>query len=170
MNKQGLSVAGLRGRVVLGACLAGMAILLASASEAGAQKGQGQYVTQASQRLAGLISKANDDGYKLANNKFSLGGGWLKQGKEWVNLFTITLDQGKEYRILAAGDNDAMDVDVQVVDPDNINNALASDTARSSEAVVNFRPNNSKRYLVRVRLYASQENRPAVCLGIVMGK
>src|ERR1035438_9811921 len=84
-----------------------------------AQQGQGVYVTQASARLTKLITAANKSKYKLADNSFSIGGGWLKQSKtKWVPLFTVKLEAGVDYRFLAAGDNDARDVDLDIRDPD----------------------------------------------------
>jgi hypothetical protein len=170
MRKEGLAVESFRKRFAVGVCLASMLVGLAWARDTVAQQGQGKYLTQASERLSNLIDKANADGYKLANNEFSIGGGWLKQGKEWVSLFAIPLSKEQEYRVLAAGDNDATDVDVQIVDANNPSKVLASDTATSAEAVVNFRPDTTQRYLIRVRVYASRNNLPAVCLGIILAK
>src|SRR4051812_18690224 len=83
----------------------------------GAQEGQGKFITEASSRLTRLIAAANKQGYNLPDNTFSVGGGWLKQGKgTWVPLFTVPLEQGKSYRFLAAGDMDAKDVDIEVQD------------------------------------------------------
>jgi len=129
--------------------------------------GQGKYVNSASARLVKLINTANGDGYKLANNSFSIGGGWLKQtGTEWVTLYTTVLSKGTDYRLIAAGDMDAKDVDLQILD--DRGNVVASDTATSPEAIVNFRPSATARYTVRIRLFASAGNAPCVCLSILM--
>ncbi len=163
---------GARGRFALGA-----AVILAMAAvlpgeTARAQQGQGQYLTEASSRLGKLIARANKDGYSLYNNQFSVGGGWLRQGQNnWVSLYTITLEAGKSYRLMAAGDADARDVDLQVKDLDGNEKAVDADT--KSEAVVDFSPRITQKYLVRVRLYDSAKDNqgrklPCMCLAIVM--
>jgi hypothetical protein len=145
-----------------------VALVLAVAGPAGAQEGQGKYVTQASNRLTGLIEQANKDGFKLSNNKLSIGGGWLKQGSEWVTLFPVILEKGKAYRFLAAGDDDAMDVDLQIIDANGAE--LKADTKSDPQAVVDFTPTSTQQCQVRVRVFASRENVPCVCLGLVLTK
>src|SRR5205823_3040850 len=71
------SSSGLCARFALGALLAAALVLLGPAPRASAQEGQGKFLTQATQRLIKLIAKANEDGFVLANNQFSIGGGWL---------------------------------------------------------------------------------------------
>jgi hypothetical protein len=168
MRNQQLASRGPWGRLALGVCLAGVVSVLGLAGRADAQKGQGSFLTQASERLAGMINKSNGAGYMLANNKFSIGGGWLKQGKEWVSLFTINLEEGKDYRFLAAGDNDAMDVDLQVVDP--AMTVVAKDTKRDATAEVDYKPAKTLRYLVQVRVFESRNNLPSLTLATVMVK
>jgi hypothetical protein len=130
---------------------------------------QGVFITQASARLNKLIDAANTDGYKLKDNSFSIGGGWIKQSqKDYVNLYKVPLTAGKDYRFLASGDNDAKDVDLEVLDPSN--KVVASDNAVDPNANVSYRPTTSGLFTVRVRLYDSRNNLPCVCLGIVMVK
>jgi hypothetical protein len=146
-----------------------MTLVLCGDGIAPAQEKQGIYITQASARLTKLIDKANGDGYKLDDNSFSIGGGWLAQSTtKWVSLYTVTLQSGKSYRFLAAGDADAKDVDVEVLDATG--KKVASDTATAPEASVDFRPDTTQQYKVRVRLYASRENLPCVCLAVVLSK
>jgi hypothetical protein len=157
------------GRFALVVFLASVLGLAVSEQRASAQQGQGVYVTQASARLTKLINSANKAKYKLSDNSFSIGGGWLKQSKTaWVPLFTVELKAGREYRFLAAGDNDARDVDLDIRDPDGT--TVAVDDKTDPEAVVNYRPTNSGIYTVRLRLYESQDNLPCVCLAIMMVK
>jgi hypothetical protein len=144
-----------------------LAIVLLGSGTASAQQGQGKYVAEASARLIKLINSANGDGYILQDNSFSIGGGWLKQGRDlWVPLYTVQLQAGREYRFLASGDADARDVDLQIVGPGG--NVVASDVDTAADAIVNFRPNASGRYEVRIRLYDSDNNLPCVCMGIMM--
>jgi len=134
-----------------GLYLAGLLALLGLNENAQAQ--QGKYFTQASTRLSTLIDKANGDGFKLDTNKFSSGGGWLNQGTAWVSLFTINLEAGKKYRLLAAGDDDARDVDLRVMDP--AKTEVAKDVATAKTAEVDYTPKTTLKYLVQVRVYDS---------------
>lgn len=153
---------------ILGLSVALLAFLL-NPRNGRAQEKKGPYIAQASQRLIKLIDKANGDGYKLQDNKLSIGGGWMKQGNDnWVTLYSIVLEKGTAYRFLAAGDNDAQDVDIQVLDGNG--KVVAVDVKNDPEAIVDFTPSASQQYQVRVRLYASRDNLPCVCLGIVMSK
>ena len=127
---------------------------------------QGKYVNSASARLTRLVDAANKDGYKLSNNSFSIGGGWLKQNTDWTPLYTIELQAGKEYRFVAVGDMDARDVDLQVRDANG--NTVASDTSTAPEAIVTYTPTKSGRYMVRLRLFASRDNVPCVCMAITL--
>lgn len=168
--KQGLSW-NLARRLACGSCLAVFVTVVSTctSTSALAGEGQGEYLTQASERLIKLVAKANADGYKLQNNSFSLGGGWLTQSQStWVPLFTINMEVGKNYRCLAAGDNDAKDVDLQIVDPSG--KVVAEDTGTNPQAVVNFSPRESGRHLIRLRLYESNKSLPCACLGIVTVK
>jgi len=143
--------------------------VFASASRGSAQEGQGKYITEASVRLTRLISTANKDGYQLQENSFSIGGGWLKQSKEtWVPIYKVSLEEGKQYRFLAARDEDAKDVDLEILDADG--KRVAMDEKTDPEAVVDFVPNASGTYQVRIRLYDSMNNVPCACLSIVLNK
>lgn len=146
-------------------CLALLALLI-FATTGYAQ--QGKYVGSAAARLKQWVDASNEQGYKLQNDGFSIGGGWIKQSKEWVSLYTTELKAGKGYRFIAVGDMDARDVDLQIVD--SRGRVVANDSLTEPEAIVNFRPQNTDRYTVRIRLYASNQNLPSVCIAIVMVK
>ncbi len=158
---------GRRAPLALGALMLGSLLLLGPGDGARAQQGQGRYLTEATTRLSKLITRANIDGYIFQNNSFSIGGGWLQQGENnWVPLYTIDLQGGRRYRFLASGDFDAKDVDLQVLDLNG--RVLAEDVGTEPEAVVNFTPAYTGRFLVRVRLYEARDNLPCLCLGILM--
>jgi hypothetical protein len=133
---------------------------------------QGKYVNSASARLVKLVDKSNEQGFQLTNDGFSIGGGWLKQGAQnWVPLFTVNLQAGKEYRFLAVGDMDAKDVDLQLIKGDTAvlhPVIVAQDTATAPESVVTYRATTTGRYTVRLRLFASNDNYPSVCIAIMM--
>ena len=154
-------------RFSLGVCVATVLALVVGTNQASAQ--QGAYITQASARLAKLVDKGNSDGYKLQNNSFSVGGGWLKKSDEWVGIYTVQLTAGKQYRFLASGDNDARDVDLRITDLKG-EKVLKADVDTAADAIVNLTPKTSGRYLVQIRLYSSREDLDAVCLSVMMVK
>jgi hypothetical protein len=155
--------------LVLVAFAAATVAVLAAGTPAPAQQGQGKFITEAAARLSKHIGAANGDGFKLVDDRFSIGGGWIKQGaSNWVSLYTLNMTAGKTYRVIAAGDNDAKDVDVEI--QDGAGKTVAKDTSTDPEAIVNFTPGTSGKYLVRVRLYASRNDLPCVCMAIVMAK
>ncbi len=83
------------------------------AGPVGAQQGQARYVSEACGRLGKLIARANDDGFRLAENQGASWGGWLTQSRaQWVTVHTTTLKAGKTYRVVG-GDADAQDVDAR---------------------------------------------------------
>ena len=144
------------------------AVLCLGAGRASAQ--QGKYVAEAANRLTKLIDTGNKAGYVLSENTFSIGGGWLKQSKkDWIPLFTVQLVAGKPYRFLAAGDGDATDVDLEILDPSG--NVVAQDAEKDPTATVDFTPRMGGKYTVRVRLYASNANNdPCLCMAVMMTK
>ena len=144
-----------------------LGLFLFAPAAAQAQQDQGRYVTETAERLRREIAQGNRDGYVLYNNYFSAGGGWLLQGQNnWVNLFTIELEAGRSYRLIAAGDGDAQDVDLEVRDLDGRRYAI--DDSTDPDAVINFTPETTRRYQIRVRLYSSRQNLPCFCMAIVM--
>lgn len=144
-------------------------VLGATASSARAQEGQGKFVTQAAARLIKLIDISNKSAYSLQDNSFSIGGGWMKQSPEaWFPLYTVELKQGRSYRFIAAGDADAKDVDLDILDPSG--KIVAKDEKTDPEAVVDYVPVTSGRYTVRIRLFDSANNYPCVVLAVVMSK
>ena len=165
----GMIVRGGRRSGVLGVCLAALLAVLGSTSRVSAQNGQGKFVTEASAALIKLIDVSNTQGYTLENDLFSIGGGWLRQSQtNWVPLYTINLQAGKQYRFLAAGDGDTIDLDLQIVDA--AGRVVAEDVGTEPNAIVNFNPRGDGKYTVRMRLYASRNNLPCMTLAVVMAK
>jgi hypothetical protein len=152
--------------VVLGASLVAV---LAATNTAAAQESDSKRLIQASGRLHKLIEKANADGYKLHHHKFSIGGGLLKQGEDaWVTVLKVKLEAGKQYRIVAAGDHRAKDVDLHVLNSKG--QVVASDELVDPTAVVDFTPSDSQEFTLRVRVFASENNEACVCLAVVLAK
>lgn len=148
---------------------ASMGVLLERDAKAPNANDRGQYVAEAVTRVAKLIDKANDAGYTLVEPSVALGGGWLKQDRnQWVALSTVRLTGGQRYRFLAGGDNDAKEVAVQIVDPEDVAKEYVSNKGRAQEGWIEFEPKTTGNYRVRLCLYDSRENLPCFCLGVVM--
>jgi len=166
MRKQGFSSC-LTRPLGVGICLTGLLLLLGTTADAQ----QGKYVEQAGKRLVKLIDDANGQGFRLATNKFSIGGGWLNQSTDWMPLFKIKLEAGKKYRFLGAGDDDAMDVDVRVMDP--AGTQVAVDGSLAKTASVDWTATKSLAYTVEARVFksragASGKQVPSFTLATVM--
>lgn len=150
-----------------GICIVGVLALLTGQQQAFAQK-QGVYLTQASARLAKLIDAGNGEGYTLINNKFSLGGGWLKKSEEWTTLYSINLTGGKKYRVIASGDDDAKDVDLRILDAKM--NQVAIDDGTAVDAIINFTPKMTGKYTVQIRVFDSKGGVDSLCISALMAK
>ncbi len=151
------------------AILATLTALVLPGTVAAQNERQGPYIVQAAQRLQKLTDQANTAGFKLDNNKFSMGGGWYNQGDKWMNVFNLTLKAGRTYRVIVAGDGDARDVDVAVVQM-KTGKVIAVDVKNDPEAAVDVTPAATQKYVVRIRLFDSRDNLPCVCLAVVMVK
>jgi hypothetical protein len=167
MRNFGSSAGSVRVRFGLTVLVVSALAVVAPGNSTAQQRGQGQYVTEAADRLSKQIEKANKDGYAFQDNNFSIGGGWLKQSTQnWVPLYTLNLKAGKKYRFIAAGDADAQDVDLEIKDGNG--KTLKADVSTDPVAVVDYSPETTGKYLVRVRLYKSDGSAPCLCLAVVM--
>jgi hypothetical protein len=125
---------------------------------------------EATKRLTRLIQYEEKEGYKLINDKVSIGGGYLIRGMglapgDWVSTIEMTLEAGKSYTVLAAGDDDVRDIDVDLQD------SQGKVVGQNDESgTIQHRPKTTQVYRIRMRLFASRNNVPCVCLVIVMAK
>jgi hypothetical protein len=116
-----------------------------------------------------MVDASIRSGYRVNGNSFFMGGALLKQSQQnWVGLATVDLDPARSYVFLAAGDGDATDVDIQIVNSSGA--VVAQDATANVEATVEYRPNVGGRYTIRMRLYASQGNAPCYCIAAMLGK
>jgi hypothetical protein len=120
-----------------------------------------KYLKEAAEVLSGLMGRAEDDGYRL-EKAMTLAGGWIDKSDKWTGLYQLRLQEGSTYRFMAAGDADATDVDLRLTDPDG--NVVAKDTSVARTAVVNFTSRKTIFYTVEIRVYASANDVPCVCL------
>jgi hypothetical protein len=145
--------------------------LAASAREVHAQspKGPGDYIGEASQRLGDMIEGASRADYGLYLDSFLLGGSFVKLNQgNWVKIAEVDLERANSYIFLAAGDGDALDVDVQVLDPNG--NMVAQDVTNNVTASAEYSPAVSGRYALRLRLAASRGNFPCYCMAAMLRK
>src|SRR4051794_24496845 len=105
------------GRFAVGLAQASVVLVLVVAANAGAQNAQANRFEEASSAVRPLIEKAGKDGFKFGEGRQAVSGSWVKQGSErWVKVLTLKMVPGKTYRLMAAGDKGALDVDLQVLD------------------------------------------------------
>jgi len=156
-------------RFVMAAVIGGS---LMSARPAAAQGDVATYSKEAMDDLIGLLKKASKEGYKMEPSTTTMFGGWLPKGQatgneRWIPMLILkNMDPNKQYRIIAAGDNDTKDLDLRIVDP--AGNIVAKDTTVLRDAEVTFRPTRKQDYTIELRLYDSRDN--CVCLGAILQK
>ena len=89
------------------------------------------------------------------------------QNAPWVSvLVASSLNPNNMYRIVAAGDNGAKDLDIRVLDPQG--NVVAEDNLTTAVPEVTFRPSREQDYTIQLRLYNSTNN--SVCVGAILTK
>jgi hypothetical protein len=143
---------------------------LMSAGPVAAQQDVATYGKEAMDDLVGLLRKAAKDGYSMEASTSTMFGGWLprgrKQGNErWVPMLTLrNLDPNKQYRIIASGDNDTIDLDLRILDPTG--KVVAQDVTIFRDAEVTFRPARQQDYVIELRLFESRDN--CFCLGAIL--
>lgn len=144
-------------------------VIFGFAAEGSSQQAPGTYIKEAANRLADLVNTAAKQGFSVQSNAFSTGGAMIKKdANRWIPIYTVQLTEGRAYVLLAAGDNDAKDLDLDIQDTSG--KTLAEDTLTSPTAVVSFTPKVSGRYTVRLRLYDSRDDLPCYCLATVMAR
>lgn len=123
------------------------------------------YSAQAVVRVTNIASTAKFINYGYREG-LSILGGWI-EGRSYLT-FSTRLIQGVDYLLLAAGDNDAQDVDLEIVDANG--NVLAKDDGKQAYAIVTFRPRVTAYYTLRLTLFKSRNNLPCVCAMTILKK
>jgi hypothetical protein len=129
------------------------------------------YSKEALTNLTPLLRKAGQGGFKLEVGA-AIFGGYMPRGRgqgnePWLPVISLVLDPNKQYRIIAAGDNDALDLDLRVVDPAT-GAVIALDDRIDATAEVTFQPPRQQRYEVQFRLYDSRDH--CICIGILLSR
>jgi len=149
------------------AALVGLLALGVLASPAQAQgKASGTYLKEAFNRVtdnAALGGKIGNYGYI---DGISIMAAWLNSSGKAT--FTLTLDANVDYLFLGAGDADALDVDLTILNDKN--EVVAEDTRTAADAVVTFTPKVTGRYTMELILYKSKNNVPCVCAATILRK
>ena len=154
--------------LVIAAVVAG----LLPASPAFAQQSIAAYGKEAMESLGHLLDKGARDGYKMEARTTTIFGCWMPKGEKsgnepWVSVLIATkLSPNKAYRIIAAGDNDTIDLDLRILDPSGA--VVVEDNLITREPEVTFRPTREQDYTIQLRLYHSRDN--CVCMGSILTK
>lgn len=86
--------------------------------------------------------------------------GILNRGR--ATTFARTLYRGTEYALVTGGCESANDIDLYVYDRNG--NLIYSDNDSSKTAVVNFRPNYTGTYYIKVKMYSASSDGVHWCL------
>ena len=108
--------------------------------------------THGANRNAGLLVKLMRD--KGWNVRDTFTRGLMKRGT-W-KVYPVTLYQGNYYKLIAAGCEDAYDVDLVVLDANK--NIVGEDTDNAPLAAVDVVPNKTGTFLIAVKMYKSTPN------------
>jgi hypothetical protein len=101
-------------------------------------------------RAARTVDRLSDFGYCPGTCVL---GGYLAQGQS--KDFETTLEPGTRHLILAGGDSDATDVDVEIIEK-RTGRTVASDNTVGPWGIVFFTPSSNDFYVLRVRLYRTR--------------
>jgi hypothetical protein len=122
--------------------------------------GAGKYLTQAVTRVMASMRKVGDD--------FGFDEGVCIMGAFLAPKATVAFDRplraGSAYVILGGGDNDAEDLDIEVLGPDG--RVVARDVETNAVPVVRFTAPRSGTYTIRQKLYKARSS--SFCLLAVL--
>lgn len=147
--------------------LAGTCFLIAGGGMAHAQgRDSGRYLSEAFTRVtdnANIAKQVVGYGY---NEGISILGGWVDQGNHL--RFTLPLKGGTSYLFLGAGDKDAEDVDLEILNENG--KVLAADVRVAADAAVEFTPQVDGAYTLKLTLFRSNQKAPCVCVATILKK
>ena len=152
--------------------IAAVAAGLFAAGPVFAQRSIAAFGKEAMDSLGHMLDKAARDGYTMEARTTTMFGCWMPKGEKtgnepWLSVLTLTkASPNKTYRIIAAGDNDTIDLDLRVLDPSGA--VVIEDNLITRETEVTFRPTREQDYTIQLRLYHSRDN--CVCIGGILTK
>jgi hypothetical protein len=130
------------------------------------------YLEEAMTHLGHRFAKADKDGFVMESGVTRLFGCFLPKGNKtgnepWQSVCILNrASPDRSYRIVAAGDNDSLDLDLRVLDPSG--SVVVEDNLIARATEVTFRPIREQSYTVQLRLYDSRNN--CVCIGGILTK
>src|SRR5712671_5796219 len=122
------------------------------------------YWTQAFIRVtdsAAGAAKLGNFGYQEG---ISILGAWVDKGEDCK--FSIYFAKDGNYMIVAGGDNDAQDINVEI--QNQAGRTIASEDREAPDAMVTFTPSESDYYTLRLSLAKSRQNLPCLCVMCVL--
>jgi hypothetical protein len=143
------------------------AIILACVASAAQSQGRvsAGYWTQAFIRVtdtAAGAAKLGNYGYQAG---ISILGAWVDARDRCE--FSIWLKKDVNYMFVAGGDNDAQDVDVNILDS-MTGKSLANEDREAPDAMVPFAPPADDYYTLRLTLAKARNNLPCICVVCVL--
>ena len=125
----------------------------------------GPFLVQAMTRVTNLAANAKQLGGYGYNDNISIMAAWV-EGKRSIS-FGYPLTAGTDYLFLAAGDNDARDIDLAITDNYD-NRTVALDQGSEPEAIAPFTPRFTGSYTLKLTLFSSRDNLPCICSLVVL--
>lgn len=122
------------------------------------------YLTQAFIRVtdsAAGAAKLGNFGYQEG---ISILGAWVNAGDDCK--FSIYFAKDVNYMIVAGGDNDAQNVNVEIIN--EAGRVVATEDREAPDAMVTFLPTEGAYYTLRLILAKAQKNVPCVCVVCVL--
>lgn len=140
-------------------------LLACLASAGSALAGPFEYLAQSLDRITQMASVVNlaDYDYRASG---SLYGYFLDPGAD--NGLITEFQAGREYLILAAGDEDVIDLDLVITDVHNRKRVHGADVLGDATPVVSFVPPRTGRF--EIRLYNHVAVRPGFCSFVILEK
>lgn len=131
-------------------------------------RSQGQTSANFLQQAFVRVTDSAAGAAKLGNFGYQEGisvlGAWVKHRDSCD--FSIPLSKGVNYLFVAGGDNDAQDLDLDILD--GAGNKLAGENRVAPETMVTFAPPADGFYVMRLTLQRSRKNFPCVCVACVL--
>lgn len=143
-------------------------VLVAFLGMASSACAQGQtsatYLKQAFIRVTDSASGAAKLGNFGYDDGISILGAWV-DSRDSVNYY-VPLTKGVNYMIVAGGDNDSQNVNLEIQDADS--KVVASENRVAADAMLNFAAPSTGWFTLKLTLAKARDNLPCVCVACVL--